>query len=678
VRGDRQPALGEASIARCRRLCCILLIATALTTHAAYAEGPLALLDVPFIAQSEALCGGAAAAMVLRYWGERGLTAETFSPLVDRSASGITTTALAGEIQRRGFSVTVVQRSTESLRSELALRHPVIALIEDRPGAFHYIVILAWHERGIVFHDPARAPFRVMSVGEFQRRWSASGRWMLVATPDASDTRLAVSEPPPSDRGDVAVGVPTLSTCDRLVADAVHEAQASRLESAERLLSSAIGCPGNAALRELAGLRLIQRRWAEVETLASAAVAQEPTDIYSWKLLGTARFVADDALGALEAWNRADEPKLDLIRIDGLTRTRQRPVERLVGLQAGPVLSASAMLRAQRQLAELPAATAAHLTYVPTGNGLASLRVSIVERPALPRHRVEVAALALTAVAAREVAVGVSSPTGGGERIVAGWRFWPRRPRYSLSLRAPAPWGGVWGVGGAQEEQPFDTASLPTGRHASAEVAVSKWMTSATRWEAAAGLDRWAGRGAFAALRGAFQLTSPSGLITTRVDASTWLAHSRFASWQLTTTVRTSREPRGTVLRAQGAATAVSGAAPADQWVAADTGHVRPILLRAHPLLDEGRLRAARLGRLLVAGSVEAQHWWRPSVVQIAPALFADVARTSLRVSGAPLTDADVGAGLRLRVVGLSGTVRIDFGKGLRDGATAWSLVYEP
>ena len=36
---------------------------------------PLAILDVPFISQSEALCGGAAAAMIMRYWGARGLDA---------------------------------------------------------------------------------------------------------------------------------------------------------------------------------------------------------------------------------------------------------------------------------------------------------------------------------------------------------------------------------------------------------------------------------------------------------------------------------------------------------------------------------------------------------------------------------------------------------------------------
>ena len=87
-------------------LCCGVLIAAQTLDLAAQGEGrePLALLDVPFISQSELLCGGAAAAMVLRYWGERGISAETFSHLVDRSAAGIRTDVLVDELRRRGWT----------------------------------------------------------------------------------------------------------------------------------------------------------------------------------------------------------------------------------------------------------------------------------------------------------------------------------------------------------------------------------------------------------------------------------------------------------------------------------------------------------------------------------------------------------------------------------------------
>ena len=81
------------------------------------APQPLSLLDVPFISQSEALCGGAAAAMVLRYWGARGLTAESFAHLVDRSAAGISTDALVGELRSRGWNATAVDGSARAGRA---------------------------------------------------------------------------------------------------------------------------------------------------------------------------------------------------------------------------------------------------------------------------------------------------------------------------------------------------------------------------------------------------------------------------------------------------------------------------------------------------------------------------------------------------------------------------------
>ena len=55
-------------------------------------------LDVPYVAQSEALCGGAASAMVLRYWGARGIDAEQFAGALNSSRDGIETGALVDAI----------------------------------------------------------------------------------------------------------------------------------------------------------------------------------------------------------------------------------------------------------------------------------------------------------------------------------------------------------------------------------------------------------------------------------------------------------------------------------------------------------------------------------------------------------------------------------------------------
>ncbi len=50
-------------------------------------QDKLQVLDVPYVPQSGALCGGAALAMVLRYWGESGVLAEDFTALVNRASA---------------------------------------------------------------------------------------------------------------------------------------------------------------------------------------------------------------------------------------------------------------------------------------------------------------------------------------------------------------------------------------------------------------------------------------------------------------------------------------------------------------------------------------------------------------------------------------------------------------
>ena len=421
------------------------------------APQPLTLLDVPYISQSEALCGGAAAAMVLRYWGDRGLTAESFAHLVDRSAAGIRTTALIDDLRRRGWNATAVEGTDTLIDEELARGRPVLTLIQDRPGTFHYIVIVATTAGAIVFHDPARAPMRVMNREEFERRWQPARRWMAVIVPGARATNANADAGAPAS---ATLPAAAATACEQLVADGIARAQANDLDAAEQSLTAALACPGAAAWRELAGVRLLQRRWPDVESLAAAAVEIDRGDAHAWRLLGTSRFVQDDRAGALDAWNNVGEPIVDLIGVAGLARTRQRIVERQMGVSAGELLTPAAFARAARRVQELPAAIGTRVEYVPVGSGLVELRATVNERPVAPSGVWSYAAIGLTAAARREVEYSLASLTGGGERLTAAWRFWPERPRYALSFAAPAPWGGILEASAASERQPFDRFDL--------------------------------------------------------------------------------------------------------------------------------------------------------------------------------------------------------------------------
>ena len=64
---------------------------------------PAAAIDVPFLPQTDALCGGAATAMVFRYWGDAHADVQEFAPLVDRRAGGIVNDALVDAVRRRGW-----------------------------------------------------------------------------------------------------------------------------------------------------------------------------------------------------------------------------------------------------------------------------------------------------------------------------------------------------------------------------------------------------------------------------------------------------------------------------------------------------------------------------------------------------------------------------------------------
>jgi hypothetical protein len=689
------------------------------------ADGPLSILNVPFLSQSELLCGGAAAAMVLRYWGERDLAAESFTHLVDRSRGGIPTPALVRDLTARGWEAVAVTGTDALLRAEIERGRPVITLIEDRRRVFHYVVVVAVSPGAIVFHDPARTPFRVLSREQFLRRWEPAGRWMAVVLPPRV-SGLAAVHPPASDSSarplasdspavplamgspeaalttDAIAGrvtapssaviatavastagsaAPRAARCEALVADGVRQARAKNFDAAERVLTSALSCPGPAPLRELAGVRVLQARWPEATDLAAAALREDARDELAWRLLATGRFLQDEFGPALDAWNAVGEPRIDLVGVAGVTRTRSRVVERSLGLSAGDVLTRGDLRRGQRRLSDVPALVSARLGYVPAPGGRAEVRASAVERTLLPSSPISWAALGAAAAVARELKVGTGSIVGGGERVGVEWRYWPGRPRFAVDVQAPTGWTtlpGVWGVTFARERQPFDSSSLPLSDRQTARFSLSSWATGGLRWAARAGLDEWRGRGRFVTVGGGLRSASAGDRLVGVLDVDGWSGERGFATVSASGYFRSSTVREGVVLTGVLGGGTVSAAAPGDLWVAGDTGRARPMLVRAHPLVDDGRLRVERLGRAGVFATGEVQRWWRASRLRVGGAVFADAATTRRRVDRGPMNDVDLGAGLRATVPGMSGVVRVDLAKGLRDGATRLSLVYEP
>jgi hypothetical protein len=425
---------------------------------------------------------------------------------------------------------------------------------------------------------------------------------------------------------------------------------------------------------------VLQKRWPEAEDLALTAVSVDRGDTYAWQVLAVSRFVQNDRLGALSAWNEVGEPRLDLVRIDGLTRTRHRVVERLLNSRTDEVLTPGRFMRARRQLASLPSATSTRLEYVPVPPGLAELRAVVAERPLIPTGRWSFAAAGLVAAATREVRLTTGAVLGGGEEVSAAWRFWPHRRKTGAAIHAPAPWGGIWSVDAFSEEQPFTTSALSPAERDSVRVAASDWSTGWLQWMATAGVDVWAPESARLQVGGSVGLVTPDDRLDAAFELSGWPGSGAFSTIAAGIRARSSTAKRGVVVLGTANLQFATRRAPLDLWWAGDTGHARSTLLRAHPLLDDGRLRVDRLGRTLGHFSLEAQRWWTVvGPISAAAAVFGDVARTAqLYDSEGARHDVDVGIGAHLAVSGIRGLFSANVAKGLADGAAAFSVTYTP
>jgi hypothetical protein len=211
---------------------------------------------------------------------------------------------------------------------------------------------------------------------------------------------------------------------------------------------------------------------------------------------------------------------------------------------------------------------------------------------------------------------------------------------------------------------------------------MSNWVTPWARAIVKGGVERWDGVDTFGMLGAGLRMLTFGERIEGRVELTGWKAARSFATVEAGATMRSKADRRGQVFVGRFGLGAASEQTPADIWFAGDTGRARSVLLRAHPLIGDGQIRLERIGRHLVYASGEAQKWWEARAgVRVAAAAFVDAAsvhRGALAAESRARTDVDAGIGARLAVPGVSGVIRIDVAKGVRDGATALSFVYDP
>lgn len=663
----------------------LLALVIAAPVHATQARG--ALLDVPYLAQPVRLCGGAALAMVLRYWGALAADAEDFAPLVDAARGSIPADALARAVTDRGWRAfpTAVDASAsfDRLRTEVNRGRPVVALIEVRPSVFHFVVVVGVTDAAIVLHDPARAPFQVVPRAEFDAAWAPVERWMLLVLPPA-ERPAGDASPAVPVAGDTRPSTP----CAELVSHSVRDAGDGNVASAERrLLAATALCPGEAAgWRELAGVRFLERQYAESRQLAERAVDRAPEDRYAWQLLATSRYLTGDLMGALDAWNRLGAPRTDVVSVAGAVRTPHAVVVDLVDLPPREMLTSRALRRAERRLEELPVSSDAEIRYVPIADGLATVGATIDERATFPANWMRWAAMGFETLVQREVSLDVAGRLGAGENLRGRYRWAANRPRVMLEFGVPAP-GPIPGIASVElswERQAYGAlvAGEPHLREERRRAGgtLSDWAFDWLRWEAGGAIDHIAdGRYISGAASLSAQVLDDRVFVTAAGErwsatdgGGDFGAGSIAGGWRWTTD---RARPNWTAL---GGASIATTAAPLAVWPGAGTSLTRGALLRAHSLTDGGVHTSEVFGRRVAFVTVEHERpVWSSSYGLATVTVFLDTARAWRRREPGPSDwHTDIGAGVRFAEAGSNGVMRFDLAYGLRDGAVKISAGY--
>lgn len=645
-------------------------------------------LAVPYIAQPAHLCGGAAMAMVERYWGRRGVYASDFAHLVREDLDGIVTTELKDAARTRGWSPHLV-RSTATVRQLLRAGVPVIALIEASPARNHYVVLLSWSDRQVTYHDPAIAPSRSRPTDEFLAQWSRTGQWAMAVLPgDGHDRDSPRTPTADSVAGTSPPDSPASSRsghCHRSIRRAVELAEADHEDAAADLLQGTLAeCAESTRVRRtLAEIRFRQKEWSAAGRLAAAHVRAHANDRHGWALLGASRFLSGNDAGALDAWNAIGQPRIDLVTIEGLERTRFRPIAQGLGLAAGDTLRARDLEHARRRLEEVPSVLASRIRYRPVGNGMAEVRAHVLEREWSGGSASAVGETVARSLVHREIRVEVISPMGGGERLSASW-IWPSpRRRIRLGLDAPAPFGltGTVHVTGQLARETFVSgADLSPALEArrSAEIAYADWIAPRVRLRVGGGLDRWDAAGDYGMARAAATLRPDKHRFALSVRAAFWASPGApefgrvgaRADWRSTT------NPSPTLVTARLGVEYASAATPRLEWPRAGISREGSVALRAHRLIRDDIVAGPTLGRTMVHGGLAADRWvGGPAPLRLGVGAFVDAAAMwQAHLARTAPYYVDLGVGLRVGT-GLGSTVlRLDAAQALIDSGRAVSV----
>ena len=162
------------------------------------AQSPAAMwIDVPFVAQPLEGCGAASLSMVMQYWaGKQGNAAAEASDvagiqhqLYSKKDHGIAAEQMSVYLRQHGFQAFAFPGKWSDIEEQIVKGRPlIIALRPEGQSELHYVVIDGFDSaRGLVtMNDPAVRKLLNEERSRFEKEWSATHNWTLLAVPATS------------------------------------------------------------------------------------------------------------------------------------------------------------------------------------------------------------------------------------------------------------------------------------------------------------------------------------------------------------------------------------------------------------------------------------------------------------------------------------------------------------
>jgi ABC-type bacteriocin/lantibiotic exporter with double-glycine peptidase domain len=159
------------------------------------AEAPRALwIDVPFVTQPREGCGAASLSMVMQYWaGKERMAASADSDVAKIQHAlyvprehGIPAAAMSEYLRQHGFTALTFAGKWSDLEEQISKGRPlIVALRPQGQSELHYVVVDGVDSAGglVTMNDPAERKLLNEERARFEKEWSATHNWTLLAVP---------------------------------------------------------------------------------------------------------------------------------------------------------------------------------------------------------------------------------------------------------------------------------------------------------------------------------------------------------------------------------------------------------------------------------------------------------------------------------------------------------------